>query len=53
MMHQPIDPPRDEDVRFDDRPDHPLIIQNDEVLDLTIDLETLSTEEVFVRYFER
>ena len=50
MMFQPLDKPEAE-VEFNDRPDRPRVIQNDEVVDLRIDLETLEMDEIYAKYF--
>jgi hypothetical protein len=50
MMHQPIDQPVPV-VEFNDRPDHPRVISNDEILDLVIDLETIDAELMYDKYF--
>ena len=51
MMHQPVGQNRSE-VDFNDRPEHPTVIQKDEVLDLLIDLGTLDTEYIYAKYFD-
>lgn len=47
MMHQPIDP-----FDSDDRPVRDTVIDHDEIVSLKIDLEILTPEEIYKKYFE-
>ena len=51
MMHQPVHQNRN-GIDSANRPEHSTVIQKDEVLDLLIDLETLETEDIYVKYFD-
>ena len=48
MMHQRGEPY----VTLDDRPERDNVIEKDEILSLIIDIETLSTVEVYDKYFD-
>jgi hypothetical protein len=47
MMHQRAEP----FVTLDDRPDRDTIIEKDEILSLIIDIEIMSTEKFYEKYF--
>ena len=47
MMHQRVEP----FVTLDDRPDRETVIEKDEILSLIIDIETMSTEDFYNKYF--
>ncbi len=47
MMHQRVDP----FITLDDRPDRDTVIEKDEIISLIIDLETMSTERFYDKYF--
>jgi hypothetical protein len=48
MMHQPVYP----SIAHNDRPVREEIILKDEIIGLKIDLETLTLDEFYVKYFE-
>jgi len=50
MMFQPVEQPEFES-ELNDRPNHPTVIQSDEIVDLKIDLQTLDTDEIYEKYF--
>lgn len=47
MMNQRVEPY----VSLDDRPDRDTVIEKDEVLSLIIDVEIMSTEDFYNKYF--
>jgi hypothetical protein len=47
MMHQRVEPY----VLLDDRPDRDTVIEKDEILSLIIDVETMSMEDFYRKYF--
>ena len=47
MMHQRVEP----FVTLDDRPDRETVIEKDEILSLIIDIEIMSTEDFYNKYF--
>ncbi|MBD3393922.1 MAG: hypothetical protein GF410_18070 [Chitinivibrionales bacterium] len=52
MMFQPIDEKRAWAAITDGRPDRTTVIQNDEIVNLKIDLETIALEELYEKHFE-
>lgn len=49
-MFQPIDQ-NGAGLDTNGKPYHPKIIQNDEIVDLVIDLETMDGDEIYAKYF--
>ncbi len=47
MMHQRVEPY----VTLDDRPNRDNIIEKDEIMSLIIDVETMSIEDFYEKYF--
>lgn len=47
MMHQRVE----RHVRFSRRPQRKTIIEKDEIVGMKIDVEVLSTDEFYVKYF--
>ena len=47
MMHQRVDP----FITLDDRPDRDTVIEKDEIISLIIDLETMTIERLYDKYF--
>lgn len=47
MMHQRFEPA----ITLDDRPEREEVIDKDEIIGLVIDLETMTSEDVYKTYF--